>query len=193
MAAPSRLILVGRVGGAFGVRGEVRIATYSEDPMSLYAWRELKGENGQPILTLAQARLVKGGLVARCAGVDTRDKAEALRGLKLYVARDRLPEPDPDEFYLADLIGLEARDAEGRALGRVRDAPNFGAGDLLEIDPGEGRASWYCPFTRETAPEVQIAEGWLTLIAPPEAEDESGRGEDEEIGEPGPSGPASDD
>ena len=91
--------------------------------------------------------------------------------LTAFVPRERLPEPDEDEFYLTDLIGLEVRDASGATLGRVKSVPNFGAGDLLEITPATGGQTWFLAFTRDTVPELHIAGGWL-LVAPP-AEDET--------------------
>jgi 16S rRNA processing protein RimM len=166
--SPSRLILVGRVAGGFGVRGEVRITTYTVDPLALKAWRDLKREDGAPGLTVLAARAVKGGIVARVKEVETKEQADALRGLRLYVPRDVLPEPEEDEFYLADLVGLEAVTPEGERLGKVKDVPNFGASDLLEIDPGEGRPTWYLPFTREAVPEVDLAGGRVVAVRPPE-------------------------
>ena len=163
-----RLILVGRVAGAFGVRGELRISAYTEAPLALLGYRELKREDGSPALTLTTARAVKGGVIARAAEVATKEQADALRGLRLHVPRDALPAPDEDEFYLADLIGLGAETPEGEPLGRVKAVHDFGAGDVLEIDPGAGQPTWYAPFTREVVPELRIAEGRLTVIRPEE-------------------------
>jgi len=167
--SPERLIEVGRVAGAFGVRGEVRITTFTADPLALLKYKALKRSDGSLALTLTHARAAKGGIVARAKEVETRDQAEAARGLKLFIDRGDLPPPDEDEFYLADLIGLEARDAEGAVIGRIRAVENFGAGDLLEIAPPAG-PSWWLPFTRETAPEVRIADGYVTVIRPAEIE-----------------------
>lgn len=165
------LILVGRVAGAFGVRGEVRITSYTAEPMALVEYKTLLKETGQPALTLTAGRPVKGGVVVRTAEVETREQAEALRGLKLFVPRDALPEPDEDEFYVTDLIGLAVETPEGEALGRVKAVQDFGAGDLLEIQPPEG-ASWYLPFTREAVPDVRIGEGKVIAVPPIEVEDE---------------------
>ena len=165
-----RLILVGRVAGAFGVKGEVRISSYTEDPMALVRYRVLLREDGTKALTLTGGRPVKGGLVVRAEEVPTREAAEALRGLRLHVPREALPPPeDEDEFYLADLIGLAAETPEGEALGRVKSVQDFGAGDLLEIQPPDG-ASWWLPFTREAVPEVRIADGKIIAVRPDETE-----------------------
>jgi 16S rRNA processing protein RimM len=161
------MILVGRVAGGFGVRGEVRITTYTEEPLALKGFKALKREDGSPALTIQQARAVKGGVIARVPEIETKEQADAMRGLRLYVAREDLPEPDEDEFYLADLIGLEAVTPEGQPLGRIKAVPNFGAGDMLEIDPGQG-PTWYLPFTREAVPEVRIAEGRVVAVRPAE-------------------------
>jgi 16S rRNA processing protein RimM len=93
-----------------------------------------------------------------------------MRGLKLFVSRDVLPEPDEDEFYQADLLGLRAETPDGRPLGKVKAVQNFRAGDLLEVDPGQGRPSVLYPFTRDVVPEVRLAEGRLIIVPPVEAE-----------------------
>lgn len=165
----SNLILVGRVAGAFGVKGDVRITTFTAEPLALVGYRHLKREDGAAALTLTSARETKGGIVARAKEVETREEAEALRGLKLYIPRDILPEPEEDEFYVTDLIGLAVETPEGAPLGRVKDVRDFGAGDLLEIQPPEG-ASWWLPFTREAVPEVRLAEGKVVAIKPEETE-----------------------
>ena len=168
-----KLILVGRVAGGFGVRGEIRISTYTQDPLALLRYRELKHEDGSPALVLQTARATKDGIIARAPEVATKEAADALRGLRLYVAREALPPvEDEDEFYLTDLIGLEAVTPEGISLGRVKAVHDFGAGDILELDQGGGRPTRYHPFTRLAVPEVRLAEG--KLIAVPPTEDNSG-------------------
>jgi 16S rRNA processing protein RimM len=165
-----RLILVGQVGGAFGVRGEVRITAFTEDPEALLRYRDLLRETGAPGLTLVSGRAAKAGIVARAKEIATPEQADALRGLKLFIERDRLPAPDEDEFYLADLIGLAVFDTAGARLGAVKAVQNFGADDLLEIAPADGAATWWLPFTREAVPTVDIAGG--RIVASPPAEDE---------------------
>jgi 16S rRNA processing protein RimM len=166
----SDLIQVGRVAGAFGVRGEVRITSFTADPVALVDYKDLRREDGSPGLTLTSGRAVKGGVIVRAKEVETREQAEALRGLKLYISRDRLPDPDEDEFYVTDLIGLKVETADGEALGSVKAVQDFGAGDLLEIAPPEGGATWYLPFTREAVPEVRIADGVVVAVKPDEVE-----------------------
>ncbi|MDQ2859981.1 MAG: ribosome maturation factor RimM [Pseudomonadota bacterium] len=165
----SRLILVGRVAGAFGVRGEVRIAAFTDDPATLLAYGALKREDGSIGLTLTGGRAVKGALIAWATGVESRDEATALRGLGLYIDRAILPDPEEDEFYLADLINLAATSPDGEPLGTVKSVHNFGAGDLLEIDPADGAPSWWAPFTKAGVPEVRVAEGVVVVARPDEA------------------------
>ena len=164
-----KLVFVAQVGGAFGVRGEVRITAHTADPMALVGYSPLLRADGSPGLTIVSARPDKAGVVARVREVATKEQADALRGLKLYVPRDRLPPvEDEDEFYLTDLIGLEARDADDAVIGRVKAVQNFGASDMLEIAPTGGGATWYLPFTKDAVPEVRPNDGWLRVIRPTE-------------------------
>ncbi len=167
---PPSLILVAQVSGAFGVKGEMRVTAHTDDPLSLLAYSPLKGADGAPALTLTTGRAVKGALIGRAREVATREQAESLRGLRLYVDRADLPAPDEDEFYLTDLVGLAARSPDGETLGRVRSVHNFGAGDLLEVAPADGAASWWAPFTRTVVPDVRIADGFVVIDRPAEIE-----------------------
>jgi 16S rRNA processing protein RimM len=164
------LLLVGRVAGAFGIKGEVRITTFTADPMSLVDYKTLLREDGSTALTLTRGRIAKGGVVVRAKEIETREQADAARGLRLYIPRDQLPDTeDEDEFYVADLVGLDVVSVEGEALGRVKSVHDFGAGDLLEIEPPQG-PSWWLPFTREAVPEVSIAERRVVAVKPEETE-----------------------
>ncbi|MDZ4364430.1 ribosome maturation factor RimM, partial [Brevundimonas sp.] len=119
-------------------------------------------------LTLTSTRPDKNGVVGRAKEITTKEQADALRGLKLYVPRDRFPPADEDEFYLADLVGLEARDPADAVIGRVKSVQNFGADDMLEIAPATGGQTWYLPFTRDAVPEIKPTEGWLRAVRPVE-------------------------
>ncbi len=163
------MILVGRVAGAFGVKGEVRLTAFTAEPLALLDYKTLLRQDGSPGLTLSSGRPAKGGVVVRAQEVETREQAEALRGLQLFVPREALPEPDEDEFYVTDLIGLAVETAEGQAIGQVKDVRDFGAGDLLEIQPPEG-PSWWLPFTRAAVPEVRMAERRIIAQPPEETE-----------------------
>jgi len=168
-----RLIMVAKADGAFGVRGEIRLTAFTEDPAALLRYGILRREDGSVGLTLSAGRVAKDGVVARAAEVATREEAQALRGLRLYVDRAILPAPDEDEYYLADLIGLAAVSPDGAVLGRVKAVNNFGAGDLLEIQPADGSPSWWSPFTREAVPEVRIAAGEVVVVRLPETSAEA--------------------
>ena len=169
MDEAERLVLVAKVAGAFGVRGEVRLRAFTEDPKALLAYRALKRKDGSVGLTLISGRVAKDGLIAWAKEVAAKEDADALRGLELYAPRAALPAAGDDEFYLADLIGLRAEAPDGTSLGRVRAAPNFGAGDLLEIEPASG-PSWLVAFTEETAPEIDLDGGRIVIVRPAEAQ-----------------------
>jgi 16S rRNA processing protein RimM len=168
LAAP-RFILIARVAGAFGVRGEIRISAFSGEPLALLGYRTLCDADGKAVLTLTGGRAAKDALIARAAEVPTREAAEALKGLELYIGRDALPEPDEDEFYVADLVGLQVRDQAGAVIGRIKSMENFGAGDLLEIAPINGSPTSWLAFTRDNVPELHISDGYV-VIHPPEDE-----------------------
>ncbi len=168
MTTDSRLILVGQVGGGFGVRGEVRLTAFTADPLALTAYGPLLRADGTVGLTLTSTRPDKNGVVGRAKEITTKEQADALRGLKLHVPRDRFPEPDEDEFYLADLLGVQVRDTSGAVMGTVKSVQNFGADDMLEIAPSAGGPTWYLPFTKEATPELHLADGWLMAVPPTE-------------------------
>jgi 16S rRNA processing protein RimM len=151
----------------------VRITTFTAEPLALLDYHDLRREDGSPGLTLVTGRAAKKGLVARVKEITTPEQADALRGLRLYVPREALPEPDEDEFYLADLIGLEARDPDGVIVGRIRTVQDFGAGDVLEITPSEPGPTWWLAFTRENCPEVRVADGFVVVIRPTETSDQA--------------------
>jgi 16S rRNA processing protein RimM len=166
----TRLILVAQAAGAFGVKGELRITAFTEDPAALLRYGSLKRADGSPALTLTGGRVTKDAVIARAREVATREEAQALRGLRLYIDRGILPEPEEDEYYLADLVGLAVRSPAGKPMGIVRSVQNFGAGDLLEIAPADGAPTWWAPFTREVVPDIRLAEGHITVDRPPETE-----------------------
>lgn len=160
-------VCVGAIAGAFGVRGEVRLKSFCADPAAIAAYGPLETEDGRRRFVVTLTGTVAGGLSARLSGVGTREEAEALRGQRLYADRARLPALGDDEFYHADLIGLEVRDTGGAPIGRVRAVLNHGAGDLLEVEGPGLRAPVLLPFTRAVVPTVDLAAGIL-VADPPE-------------------------
>ena len=167
----SARILLGRIAGAHGIRGEVVIHAYTVTPESISAYGPLFDRAGERSFEIANARATAKGVVARLKGIGDRTAAEALKGVELYVDRDRLPAAAEGEFYHVDLIGLAAVDPEGRQIGEIVAVQNFGAGDLLEIRlVGSGKTE-LVPFTEATVPEVNIAAG-RAVVAMPAASNE---------------------
>jgi 16S rRNA processing protein RimM len=162
-------VCVARIGAAHGLRGEVRLWTFTEDPMAVARYGPLTTKDGARQLEVARARAAKDHLVATFMGVTTREEAERLNGVELYIARDRLPATDEGEYYHADLIGLAAVDAAGKPLGTVAAIHNFGAGDIIEIAPPQG-ATLMLPFTDAVVPVVDIAGGRVVIEIPGEIE-----------------------
>ena len=160
-------VCLGAIAGAHGVRGLVKIKSFTQDPANLTAYGPLSDEAGQRRFEIAVSGQAKGLLLARIAGVEDRDAAQALRGVRLYVARAALPEPaDTEEFYQADLIGLAAEDPQGQPLGRIAAVENYGAGDYLEIARPQGEPL-LIPFTSAAVPLIDL-EGGRVVVAPPE-------------------------
>ena len=146
------------------MRGLVRVKPFTEDPEAVAAYGPVEDETGGRRFDLTITGRVKGMLLARIAGIADRDAAEGLKGVRLYVARAKLPAPDADSFYQTDLIGLRAETADGTPVGKVKAVQNYGAGDLLEIAPDRG-ASFFLPFTRAAVPVVDPA-GGRVVVAP---------------------------
>jgi 16S rRNA processing protein RimM len=149
-------ILLGRIAGAHGTRGEVLITTFTERPEDIGAYGPLE-DGGARTFTIEAVRVTGKGVVARLAGVRDRNAAEALKGAPLYVDRARLPPPAEGEFYHADLVGLTAVDTEGRPVGEVIAVHNHGAGDILEVRLAETGKTELVAFTGTFVPEVDLA------------------------------------
>ena len=164
MAAP---ICIARIGAAHGVRGAVKLWTFTEDPLAVKAYGPLLTKDGARSFEVATAREAKGHLVATLKGIATREDAERLNGLELYVAREKLPATEEDEYYHADLIGLAAVNAASEPIGRVTAIHNFGAGDIIEIAPAHG-ATMLLPFTNAVVPSVDLAAGRVVIELPDE-------------------------
>jgi 16S rRNA processing protein RimM len=165
----SSRVCVARIGAAHGVRGAVKLWTFTEDPFAVKRYGPLSTKDGTRQFEVASAREAKGHLVAQLKGIATRDEAERLNGLELYVSREKLPATDEDEYYHADLIGLAAVTTADQPLGRVVAIHNFGAGDIMEIAPPSG-ATMLLPFTNAVVPTVDIAGGRVLIELPREVE-----------------------
>ncbi|WP_169196555.1 ribosome maturation factor RimM [Devosia sp. MC1541] len=171
MAQNSNRILLGKIGAAHGIKGEVRIISHTEDPEAIGSYGPLDTDRPGLVITIEKARLSKTVLVARLKGVADRNAAELLNGVSLFVDRERLPETDDeDDFYHTDLIGLDARLENGVSIGEVSALPNFGAGDLIEVrDPRYGDTFLY-PFTKAVVPQIDIKGGYLVISPPLDAD-----------------------
>ncbi|MBN2906529.1 MAG: 16S rRNA processing protein RimM [Rhodobacteraceae bacterium] len=160
-------VCVGVISGAFGVRGEVRLKSFCAEPAAIEQYAPLYSEDGKRRFGVELTRQVKGGFAARLSGIATKEEADALRGARLFADRDALPTLPEDEFYHADLIGLEVVDTGGQSLGRVHAVHDHGAGDLLEVLGPGLTASVLLPFTQANVPTVDLAAGRL-IADPPE-------------------------
>jgi 16S rRNA processing protein RimM len=163
-------VCVAQIGGAHGIRGEVKLKSFTADPMAVKNYGPLMSEDGAASFEIESLRPAKGHLVARLRGVTDRDAAERLAHLRLFVPRERLPPPAPDEFYHVDLIGLAAVNADGAEVGTVVAVHDFGAGDILELRPRSGGATIMVPFTDAFVPVVDLAAGRITVAPPDEAQ-----------------------
>ncbi|MDF2141057.1 ribosome maturation factor RimM [Paenirhodobacter sp. CAU 1674] len=169
MTHPDR-VCVGAIAGAFGVKGEVRLKSFCTEPEDIAGYAPLWTEDGSRSFTLKLTRPVTGGLGARLSGVATKEQADALKGVTLWADREKLPSLPDDEFYHADLIGLEVVDTGGVVLGRVRAVHNHGAGDILEIlGPGR-KGPLLLPFTKAVVPTVDLAAGRIVADPPEDLE-----------------------
>ena len=160
-------ILLGVVAAPHGVRGLVRIRSYTEEPMAIASYGPLSDETGKKQYRVEALSTVKGAVLARIEGVADRTAAEAIRGLRLYAERSVLPAPDEGEWYEADLIGLAAVGRDGRDWGKVMAFHDFGAGRTMEVSGGSAsRQSVMLPFTDEAVPEIDVP-GGKVLVDPP--------------------------
>jgi 16S rRNA processing protein RimM len=173
MSDTTKLVCLGVVTAAHGVQGAVRIRSFTEAPEDIVRYGTLTNETGTRSFDLRLVGTAKGVVIARIAGIDDRNQAEALRGLRLHLPRSALPPTGAEEYYHVDLIGLEAVLGDGTPVGRVRAIHDFGAGDTLEVTR-PGAPPVMVPFTRAVVPIVEPAAGRLVLDPPPGLLDETG-------------------
>ena len=159
-------MLVGEIGAAQGLKGEVRLRSYTQAPADIAAYGPLQDEMGTRAVEIEGLRATPKALIARIKGVTTREAAEALNGMKLYLPRAALPAREADEWYVAELIGLDAVDASGAPVGTVVAVHNFGASDIVEIAPLGGGPSLLLAFTDAAVPEVDIDGGHIVVVPP---------------------------
>lgn len=167
MADSPEMICVGAIGGAFGVRGEVRLKSFTAEAEAIADYAPLTTEDGTCDFDIVLTRSIKNGIAARLSGIVTKEDADALKGVKLFAPRDRLPELPEDEFYHTDLIGLEVRDTGGTVLGKVKSVQNNGAEDMLEIHGPGLKNTVLLTFSKAVVPTVDLATGRI-IADPPE-------------------------
>jgi 16S rRNA processing protein RimM len=160
------LVCVGAIAGAFGVKGEVRLKSFCAEPAAIADYAPLTTEDGAQSFGVTITGAIPNGLAARLTGVATKEAADALKGLRLYADRDRLPALPDDEFYHTDLIGLEVVDTGGTRLGRVTAIHNHGAGDLIEVVGDGAKGGILLPFTLLVVPTVDLGLGRIVVDPP---------------------------
>lgn len=160
-------VCVGAIAGAFGVRGEVRLKSFTADPGDIALYTPLETQDGAKRFDVKITRQIKNGLAARLSGVTSKEAADALRGTQLFAPRDRLPSLPDDEFYHTDLIGLDVTDTGGTVLGKVVAIHNNGSDDLLELRAPGQKQTVLMPFTKAVVPTVDITQGKI-VADPPE-------------------------
>ena len=167
-----RFIVVAQFAGSHGVRGEFKLRSFTDEPRALFTYGPLTAPDGKT-LTPSLVREVKPGLfLCRDAAITTPEACAVFKGALFSVSRDVLPATeDDDDFYIEDLIGLEARTVDGERLGKVRGVPNYGAGDIIDIQSSSGAV--LVPFTRDAVPEINLSEGFLSVVLPEEEEGEA--------------------
>jgi len=162
------LICVGKITAAHGIRGEVKIQSHLSDPQAMASLPSLTDATGSHQFSIRIRGQQKQQLIAQIDGITNRNEAELLRGTELFTAKDNLPQPDEDEFFYEELIGIEARSSEGDTLGEVVAVHNYGAGDILEIRMKASGKQEMFSFTEATVPEIDLDQGWLHLLPPEE-------------------------
>lgn len=171
MTEKSKLLLMGKIGAAHGIKGQVRITPFTQHPEDIGAYGPLSTNRPGITIDIVDMRTQKNVIVATLKGVVDREAAERLNGIELYLERALLPaHDDDDDYYHADLIGLEARLPDGHVLGQVIGLPNYGAGDLIEIRDPESGDTYLYPFTKVVVPNINLENGWLTIVVPTDAD-----------------------
>jgi len=164
---PARLIVVGALAGAHGVRGDVRVRSFTGEAEAIFDFDALLDEAGKPLLKVARYRPASDHFIVTPATPRQKEEWDAMKGVKLHVSRSDLPPADEDEFYVEDLVGLNVADTAGNKAGTVKSVQNFGAGDLLEIAPAAaGEPAYFVPFTLEDVPGVDFEQRQVTLKDP---------------------------
>lgn len=165
-AKPDPLTCVAIIVGAHGVHGAVKVKSFTQNPEDFSIYGPLLNAEGDIVLTPKNPRPINNAFTMRSPEIKTREQAQAMKGMQLFVPRSAFPEPDEDDYYFADLIGLEVKSTDGKRIGTIIAVEDFGAGTLLEIKPGktaENQNSFYHPFTKVAVPKVDIKAGRIII------------------------------
>lgn len=165
-------ILLGVILGAHGIKGDVKVRSFTDVPSDIASYGPLESEDGADTFSLKIVRETPKGLIAHIDGVDDRTSVEQLRETKLFVARDKLPAATGNSFYHVDLIGLTAQSPTGDVLGTIKDVHNFGAGDILELSLKDQDDTEMIPFTDDFVRDISVEDGVATLILPAASQDD---------------------
>ncbi len=158
------LICIALCAGAFGVRGEVRVKSFTDQAQDCFSYGPLRRADGEVLLKVVSFRPVKNAFAAVCQGIETPEQADGLKNTKLYVRRTDLPAPETDEFYFEDLIGLAVKTTDGKRMGEVMAVHDFGAGTMLEISGTDKTANFFHAFNKKTVPIVDINAGRVVIF-----------------------------
>ncbi|WP_119272157.1 ribosome maturation factor RimM [Taklimakanibacter deserti] len=165
MASPDDKVLAGVITGAHGIKGEVKLKSFTADPKAIAAYGALLASTGERF-EIQRLKAQKDGFIATLKGVGDRNRAETLKGVELFVQRRQLPAPEADEVYIHDLIGVTVMDMGGEKFGTVVAVPNFGAGDLIEIRRDGAEETVLVPFAQDYVPEIDLAKGRIVIDLP---------------------------
>lgn len=159
-------VIVGSIGGSFGVKGEVRLKSYCADPAAIADYTPLYSEDGRAFAQIVLTGQLKNGFSAQVSGIVTKEDADAMRNTSLYAERSAMPPIDDDEYYYADLIGMTVVNTGGATLGKVKSVIDHGAGDLLEITPPMSPETIFLPFSQAVVPTVDMKSGKIVADPP---------------------------
>ncbi|MEO0548584.1 MAG: ribosome maturation factor RimM [Pseudomonadota bacterium] len=178
--SPTDLITVGQIAGAHGVRGDVRVKSFTGEPAALFDYGSLLSKTGEVLIEAQYVRAAKDHFVVTPAKPRQKEEWDSLKGTRLFVPRDRLPHTDEDEFYIEDLVGLDVRTGGEASIGKVKAVLNHGAGDVIEVAPAARGKTVLVPFTLDDVPVVDLASGHITVATFDLWADESKPAEDED-------------
>lgn len=164
----SQLVCLGKILSPHGIRGQVKVLPFTENPENIISYGPLTDKRGERQFSLRIVAEQKQHLIVAIEGVTNRNDAEKLRGIELFVSKDLLPETEEEEFYHHDLINLKVVLTDKTRYGTIKSVQNFGAGDLLEIALSESKKTVFLPFTKAIVPEIHLSEGYVIIVPPEE-------------------------